>query len=149
MATAKKVKQLTGKQQLFCEEYLTDLNARQAAIRAGYAKASAMNAATHLLKNPLVHAHLSSLMDTRSERTHVDADFVVHNLVEVYRRCMESTPVLRWDASERCMKETGEYKFDSTGATKALELLGRHLAMFTDKKDIGPVTISWNEERSA
>lgn len=45
MSTGKNLKQLTGKQQQFCEEYLADLNATQAAIRAGYAKASAVNAA--------------------------------------------------------------------------------------------------------
>ena len=46
---------------------------------------------------------------------------------------MAVSPVMEWDPDEKCKVETGEYVFDSKGALKALELIGKHLGMFEDK----------------
>lgn len=71
---------LTAKQQAFCEEYLIDLNATQAAIRAGYSEKGAHVQGAQLLRNPKVGARIGELQAARSERTGVTADRVLAEL---------------------------------------------------------------------
>lgn len=74
---------LTAKQQRFVVEYLVDLNATQAAIRAGYAPARAREQAYQLMKRPAVKAAIEQAMQDRSKRLKVDADYVLQRLTEI------------------------------------------------------------------
>ena len=74
---------LTAKQQRFIVEYLIDLNATQAAIRAGYAVKGAKDQAYQLMQRPEVVAAIKEAMDARNQRTMVDADYVLNRLTEI------------------------------------------------------------------
>lgn len=76
-------KKLDSRQRRFCEEYLKDLNGTDAAIRAGYSKRSASSIAYQLMQKPLVLELIKELQEKRSERTAVDADYVLRRLVEI------------------------------------------------------------------
>lgn len=111
-------KQLTEKQKRFCEEYLIDLNATQSYLRAGYkAKSSDIACAegSKLLRNPKVAEYIKELRERQAKRTEVSSDEVVEELKKV-AFC---------DA-----KVLGRDK------VKALELLGQHLGMFTEKVSV-------------
>ncbi len=129
---------LTPKQQRFISEYLVDLNATQAAIRAGYAKKSADVEGSRLLVNAKVSAAIAAAQAKRSKRTEIDADYVLASIVETMERCKQAEPVT-YQNGEPVMIDApaGEiapaYKFDAAAVLKGAELLGRHLAMFTDK----------------
>lgn len=130
---------LTPKQQRFVEEYLTDLNATQAAIRAGYSKRSANVTGARLLTNDSVSHAIAEAQAKRSARVEIDQDWVLRNLQAVFERCMEAEPVMTFDREERRMVQAVDgqgrsvWQFDSTGANRALELIGKHLGMFTDR----------------
>lgn len=74
---------LTAKQQRFVVEYLVDLNATQAAIRAGYAVKGAKDQAYQLMQRPEIVAAIKEGMESRNQRTKVDADYVLQRLVEI------------------------------------------------------------------
>ena len=74
---------LTDKQDMFCREYLVDLNATQAAIRAGYSEKTANAQAGRLLVNVSVQERIQELKLERGERLEVDADYVLKRLVEI------------------------------------------------------------------
>ena len=74
---------LTNKQKRFCEEYLIDLNATQAAVRAGYSEKTADRIANQNLKKLEVQQYLQKLMQERSERTKISADDVVRELERI------------------------------------------------------------------
>lgn len=73
---------LNDKQRRFAEEYIVDLNATQAAIRAGYSAKTAKQQGQRLLTNVDVQRHLSAAQAERSKRTKVDADWVLQRLTE-------------------------------------------------------------------
>lgn len=75
--------ELTAKQRAFVREYLIDLNASQAALRAGYSEKSAHVEGTRLLKNAKVAAAVSAAMDLRAKRTEVTADRVLKELAKI------------------------------------------------------------------
>ncbi len=127
---------LTAKQELFCQEYTVDYNGKQAAIRAGYKSENAEVQASRMLSNAKVLARVRELQQEQVERLAVSQDYVVLQLLDTYRSCREDEPVLAWDPESGTMQETGMYKFDSKGALRALELLGRHLGMFNDKLQV-------------
>ncbi len=81
--TATRAAMLTARQSRFVDEYLVDLNAKQAAIRAGYAERSAEVTASRLLSNAKVAAAIQERMSARSERTKITADMVLDRWWEI------------------------------------------------------------------
>lgn len=74
---------LTDKQKRFVEEYLIDLNATQAAIRAGYSERTAKDIGCQNLAKLNIQSFIQEAQAKRSERTQVDADYVLRRLVEI------------------------------------------------------------------
>jgi phage terminase small subunit len=109
---------LNARQQRFVEEYLIDLNATQAAIRAGYSAATANSIGPKLLVNIGIQAALQSAQALRSERTQITADKVLTDI-----------ELIKLDA----MRFDGEKMINHAAALKACELQGKNLKMFVDK----------------
>lgn len=84
---------LNEKQKQFCEEFIIDFNATQAAIRAGYSKNTARNIASENLAKLNIQEYIKQLIEKRNERTKITQDEVVANIVEVMQRCMQAKPV--------------------------------------------------------
>ncbi len=122
----------------FAEEYLKDLNGTQAAIRAGYKagkdNSSAAVTASRLMRDERVRAYRSALIRESVEDMDISRDSIVLKLIEIYRRCMSAVPVLVWDGESKEWVESGEWRFDAKGATKALEELSNLLGFEAPKK---------------
>lgn len=152
---------LTPKQEAFCQEYLKDLNATQAAIRAGYSVETARSIGQENLTKPDIENHIQELMREREERVLADADYVLRRLLEIDQMSIKDVlnddgsikPVMDWpdtwaryvssvDVSE--MKSEGETlasvlkKIKWPDKIKNLELLGKHVRVqaFSDKLDL-------------
>ncbi|HHJ1482378.1 terminase small subunit [Pseudomonas aeruginosa] len=94
---------LTKKQRLFVEEYLVDLNATQAAIRAGYSTRRATEIGYQLLQRPEVAQAIQAAMAERSKRTEVEADYVIRRLREIDE--MDVLDILEDDGSFRSIRD--------------------------------------------
>ena len=136
------MEKLTDKQIKFCEEYLVDLNATQAAIRAGYSEDSAKQIAYENFTKPYLVDYIAEKQAELRDKTLISTEWVVKRLKEISDRCMTAEPVMI--RTEEGMKESGEYKFDSSGANKATELLGRHIGIFEkdNKQKAAPADMS-------
>jgi len=127
---------LNEKQKQFCNEYMIDLNATQAAIRAGYSQKTAQEQGARLLSNVMVQEYIQELQKGIAKRNKISQDEVLQDLIEIKNRCMQNVPVMYFDKVEKEWKheglEEGEplYKFDSQGATKALDLIGKHIGFY-------------------
>jgi len=77
------VSKLTDKQEMFCLEYIIDLNATQAAIRAGYSEKTAQKIGSENLSKPLIQARIAELMAERVDSIELDAKYVLKRLVEI------------------------------------------------------------------
>lgn len=160
---AKKGK-LTDKQQAFVHEYLIDLNATQAAIRAGYSVKTANEQGARLLANVSIQEAISKAMAERSKRTGVNQDRVVLELAKIAfvrmtdvvdsngkikqgasaddLSCIES---IKYKESDNEFGGSVEREVKIASKLKALELLGKHLGMWNDKLDVNvaaPIVIS-------
>jgi len=122
---------LTGKQLMFVNEYLIDLNATQAAIRAGYSKKTAGQIGDENLKKPQISQMIDLLKEKRIQKVQVDAQWVLEKSIQLHDRCAQEAQVLDKDGSP-----TGEYKFEHTGVAKALELIGKHVNVQSFKENI-------------
>ncbi len=147
---------MTEKQKRFCEEYLIDLNATQAAIRAGYSPDSAASIGSENLKKPNIRARVDKAMVEQSRRTGVSADRIVRELAKIaFINASDAVDlngaVIREDAGRDDTAAIASVRVKSiptsdgmgvereirfADKTKALELLGRHLGMFTDKVSV-------------
>ena len=114
MASAKK---LTAKQEKFCLEYMVDLNATQAAIRAGYSEKTAQVIGAENLIKPMIANRINEMREEQAKRTQISADFVLGGLKQI---ATEALDLKEYDAA----------------SIKALELLGKHLKLFTDKQEL-------------
>ena len=106
---------MTPKQQAFVREYLIDLNATQAAIRAGYSKRNADKIGSELLGKTRVDKAVQEGMDKRAEKVSLEAEDVLKSIIRLGVKAEEAD---RYNE-----------------ALRAQELLGKHLKMFTDKFD--------------
>lgn len=138
---------LTKKQATFVAEYLVDLNATQAAIRAGYSKRRASEIAWQLLQKTTVREAIEKAREQQAKRTLINADYVLNNLREVVERSMQRAPVTNMKG-EQIIDDEGNHlwAFDAKNANRALELLGKHLGLWTDKVQAevsGQMTVRW------
>ena len=155
---------LTAKQQRFIEEYLIDLNATQAAIRAGYSVKTANEQGSQLLAKLSNQQAIAEKMAERSKRTGVNQDRVVLELAKIafvkMTDVVDSNGRIRAGATEDDLSciESIKYKESDNeyggsierevkiaSKLKALELLGKHLGMWNDKVDLNitnPIVIS-------
>jgi phage terminase small subunit len=74
---------LTAKMIRFAEEYIVDLNATQAAIRAGYSERTAKSIGQENLTKPDLQEYIQNLMDERSKRTEITADMVLREYAKI------------------------------------------------------------------
>lgn len=145
---------LTDKQEMFCREYLIDLNATQAAIRAGYSEKTSNEQGARLLANVSVQIRISELKAARNDRIDVDADYVLKRLFEIDQ--MDVLDILKDDGGLKMVHEwpkvwrttlsgldilTTVTNFDETtmenilkkikwpDKVKNLELLGKHVTV--------------------
>jgi phage terminase small subunit len=121
-------KPLNTKQDMFCREYIVDLNGTTAAIRAGYSQDTAAEQACRLLRDVRIKARVNQLLSERTKRVEISSDYVLGGIVEVIERCKQAEPVRDRDGTP-----TGEYKFESGSALKGYELLAKHLKLLTDR----------------
>ncbi len=111
-------KKLTEKQKRFVAEYPKDCNATQAFLRAGFSPKHANVSASQLLAKPYIKEIVQEKLQSLNEKAGINAEYVLTSLKNV---------------SEVCQRETA---FDSSGANKSLELIGKHLRLFGDEKTI-------------
>ncbi len=146
---------LTPKQRKFVAEYLVDLNATRAAIRAGYSAKTADRIGPELLGKTCVREAVEAAQKRREKRTEITQDRVLHELARVAfgnsRAVMSWGPgglVLRNSAEltedeaalvsevrETTTKDGGSMALKTHDKMKALELLGKHLGMFDKKQE--------------
>ncbi len=125
-------RKLTPKQVWFVDEYLVDLNATQAATRAGYSAKSAHVEGSRLLTNAKVAVVISAAKRERSEATKIDAEYVLQKLHQVVERCMQEVmPALHAKTRQPMKDRDGNalFTFNAAGANQALALLGKHTAV--------------------
>lgn len=141
--------ELPPKQAAFVREYLVDLNATQAHIRAGYKSKNPDVDGYQLLVKPRIKEAIQKAMDKRAAKVEISAEYVLRNLMEVSERCLQRAPVMVGQGKERKQAqtivedpETGEmvlanvWQFDAQGVCRANELIGKNLKMFSDKIEL-------------
>ena len=165
---------LTAKQDAFCREYTIDLNATQAAIRAGYSKKTAHASGRENLHKPTIAAKIAEVKEIQANRCDLTAERVlkeimsiamldpVHlfdkdgrlvpiaNMPEEVRRAIGGLDIHetytggRGGADDKPPELTAIKKIKLIDKIRALEMLGRHLALFVDLKKVDH---TMNEER--
>lgn len=141
---------LTEKQKRFVEEYLVDLNATQAAIRAGYSEKTADRIGPELLGKTCVSAVIQEAIEKRTKRVEITQDMVIAELAAIAfangtdfatvgsNGQVRIVPTIKLSAEQKkaiaSIKE-GQYgtEVKQHDKVRALELLGKHLGMFSDK----------------
>lgn len=161
-----KIVALTDKQRLFCEEYLIDLNATQAAIRAGYSEKTARKIGSENLTKPDIRAYIDNRLAEKEDALIAKQDEVMKYLTSVMRReyCEHVVVTLSEEISDYVMGDDGKYRKKSVktekpevveiparlaDANKAAELLGKRYGLFTDKVDVTgavPVVITGEDD---
>lgn len=144
---------MTGKQERFCDEYMIDLNAKQAAIRAGYSPKTAEQIGNQLLHKTSVLTEIRKRRAEQSKRTGITADRVLLELARIGfvnaadviddedatikssasrddTACVQSVKVKTMSTDKGDMVEREVKLADKI---KALDLLGKHLGMWDDK----------------
>lgn len=117
---------LTEKMKRFCDEYLIDLNATQAAIRAGYSKRSARQIADTNMSKDDIKEYIAARMTEKNEELIADQDEVLRYLTSVMRGNEQDEVIT---ASGR----RGIKKVDAKDRIKAAELLGKRYGIYTEK----------------
>lgn len=119
----------TDQRRMFCKEYIIDLNATQAAVRAEYSEDTASQQASRLLSIVNIQEYIQELMDKRADKAQISAEDVLNDILDTRDTCRNNMAI------------TGDYEnklytASLAGRNKANELLGKHLKLFTDKVEV-------------
>ena len=125
---------MTEKQKRFCEEYLIDQNATQAAIRAGYSKRTAGVIGAENLRKPYIREYIDSLLRQIHSQKVATAAEVMEYLTSVQRGESQSAYITVEVVGEGCSQTVITMKTpDEKDRLKAAELLGKCYGIFTDR----------------
>lgn len=144
---------LTAKQKRFCDEYLKDMNAKQAAIRAGYSEKTAHSIGNENLKKPELKKYITDRMKEKDANLIADQDEVLQHLTSVMRRektenvvvtvrekksfyAPDEKGTMRKQTIEKEVPKVVEIPAKLSDANKAAELLGKAHCLFTEKVDL-------------
>jgi len=155
---------INRKEKMFCAQYMIDHNGAQAAIRAGYSAKTAKVVAAQLIARPHIKTYLNDLIAKQQERVQITADRVVKELAviafcdirqafdangklinpkdmpeEVARAIasIDTEELFEWDAENKTKEYIGDSKkLKFCDKVRALEALGRHFKMFTDRVEV-------------
>ncbi len=140
---------MTKKQQRFCDEYLVDCNATQAAIRAGYSEKTAYSIGVENLKKPELKNYIEQRLQDMQDKTVASAEEVMQYLTSVLRGQSSAEIVVVEGTGDGCSEaRTVQKAPDEKERLKAAELLGKRYGIFTDKMSLDgaiPVIISGEE----
>ena len=125
---------MTAKQKRFCDEYLIDLNATQAAIRAGYSEKNARNIASENLAKPNIREYIDERMAEKEKELIADQNEVLKYLTSVLRGESQSTEIVVEGVGEGCSEaRTIQKEPSEKDRLKAAELLGKRYGLYTDR----------------
>ena len=125
---------LTDKQKRFCDEYLIDLNATQAAIRAGYSKKTVFIIANENLKKPYIKGYIDERLKQLEDKRIAKADEVLKYLTSVMRNEVKEEVVVVESKGDGCSSaRTIKKDMSAKDRNKAAELLGKRYRLFTDR----------------
>lgn len=152
---------LTDKQEIFCQEYIKDLNATQAAIRAGYSERTANRIGTENLSKLVIEKRIQELKDKRVQRTKIDADYMtktlqswlevdVTQLLSLTVEQIKSLPLevrkmVQAAKPTNIKTEDGQVLYDIkfVSKEKAAEMLSKHIGYF-EKDNEQKITLENN-----
>ena len=147
---------LTDKQEMFCREYLIDLNATQAAIRAGYSAKTANRTASENLSKPDIKLRIAELKAQRNDLVGINAEYVLNRLIEIDQMDVldillqngELKPIKDWPKGRTTLSGMDVVEMASADSAallkkikwpdkvKNLELLGRHVSVQAFKDNV-------------
>lgn len=136
---------MTAKQRRFCDEYLIDLNATQAAIRAGYSSNYANTNASKLLQITTIREFLKKRMEEKEKSLIADQDEVLRYLTAVMRGDSQASVLARdMNGADNVIEKPPDEK----ERLKAAELLGKRYGLYKDNVDVNgtiPVVITGDD----
>lgn len=139
------MEKMTRRQQLFCEEYIKDPNATQAAIKAGYAQKYAHTNASKLLQITTIKEYIKKRMEEKDKELIADQNEILKYLTSVLRGETDSEIVVIISEGEgKSFAKRMKKAPDEKERLKAAELLGKRYGLYTDKVEHGgtvPVVI--------
>jgi phage terminase small subunit len=157
----------TIKQNLFVKNFIVDFNVTRSAIAAGYSKKNAAAIGSNLLQNPHVQNAIQKEIDKRMNRLDIQQDMVISELFKL--AFSDISQFVSWSPDGVVLKSSDELpayasscvsevsqsvnqfgnniKFKLHDKTKALELLARHLGMFTDKVEVNAKVVRKDEQK--
>ena len=128
---------LTPKQRRFCDEYLIDLNATQAAIRAGYSEKTARDIGAENLTKPNIRSYIDARMAEKESSLIASQDEVLEYLTAVLRGEAKGTTLVGIGGGAQMVNQETPTVSERT---KAAELLGKRYALFTDRQEVEVTT---------
>lgn len=109
---------LSTKMELFVSEYLVDLNASEAVLRAGYKTKNPNRLGTELLRHPLVKSRIDEALSKRLEQNEIKADYLINKLISIIENTEKANP-------QACLR--------------AIELAGKSIALWKERQEVsGP-----------
>lgn len=131
---------LTEKQKRFCDEYLIDLNATQAAIRAGYSKKTAYSIGIENLKKPYIKNYIDERLKQLEDERIAKADEVLKYLTKGMRQELTEEVVVTEGIGDGCSEvRVVTKKISLKDSNKCAELLGKRYRLFTEKVEVDGV----------
>jgi phage terminase small subunit len=138
---------LTEKQKAFCNEYLIDLNATQAAIRAGYSKKTAGQIGEQNLKKLEIKSYIGDKLEEIASKRIASATEVLEYITNVVRGAETEEVIVVLGVGDGCSETSRVNKeVSAKDKVKAAELLGKRYSLFTDKLDVGGSLVIFNGE---
>ena len=119
----------------FVQEYLVDLNGKEAATRAGYSERTAASQASRMLRDPDVKAYRDALLQEQFEAIGVTRHTIAAEVWSIFQKCMQKEPVLEWNSVTKQWEHKGVWTFNVKGALKALDMMNSMLPQMNESDE--------------